>query len=417
MCVCKRYIKIVLAIVSAIAMFSCTSEWQDELEPGYSNSNGNPGDRVILEETRDVLVLYSAGNNDISSFLSNDIDTLRMSGWLPTAYRDDDVVVVYAHSPKKNPVLCRLYRDFDDTVVMDTLVTYGVSDFSSTTTQLNKVLTEVKSLFPAAGYGLVFSSHATGYLPAGFYGNENSYIYTGDMMRSVGQDKVSGVSHEIELADFVDAIPMKLDYLIFDACLMGGVEVAYQLRNKVKYLVCSPTEVLAEGMNYKTLVSNLFASEEPDLQKVCYDYFVQYDVREGVNRSATITLLDCTRMSQLAGLCEELFESYRDEILKVNYRYVQRYYRESQNYRDRYHWFYDLESILVEAGITDAEKVRLRAALDECIIYKNHTPSFMNSFAIKTYSGLSMYLPSHGHSELSKFYKTLDWNVATGLVR
>ena len=40
-----------------------------------------------------------------------------------------------------------------------------------------------------------------------------------------------------------------------------------------------------------------------------------------------------------------------------------------------------------------------------------------NGFEIKTFSGLSMYLPANGHSQLDLYYKTLDWNTATGLVQ
>ena len=90
---------------------------------------------------------------------------------------------------------------------------------------------------------------------------------------------------------------------------------------------------------------------------------------------------------------------------------MQRYYRSG------YHWFYDLESILMEAGITSEELGRLRAALGACVLYKGHTPNFMNSFEINVFSGFSMYLPAHGNAELSKYYKTLEWNKATGLVK
>ena len=106
-----------------------------------------------------------------------------------------------------------------------------------------------------------------------------------------------------------------------------------------------------------------------------------------------------------------LFEKYSDEISTLPSSKVQRYYRSN------HHWFYDLESILVEAGITPDELESLHAALDLCVLYKGHTPSFMNSFKIDTFSGFSMYLPSHGTAELNKFYKTLDWNIATGLVK
>ena len=59
---------------------------------------------------------------------------------------------------------------------------------------------------------------------------------------------------------------------------------------------------------------------------------------------------------------------------------------------------------------------RLREAIDGCIIYKGWTPSFLNEFDIRTFSGFSMYLPCDGGAELDKFYKTLKWNQATALV-
>jgi hypothetical protein len=40
----------------------------------------------------------------------------------------------------------------------------------------------------------------------------------------------------------------------------------------------------------------------------------------------------------------------------------------------------------------------------------------MNEFKIDIFSGFSMYLPRNGSNELDKFYRTLQWNQATGLV-
>ena len=79
-------------------------------------------------------------------------------------------------------------------------------------------------------------------------------------------------------------------------------------------------------------------------------------------------------------------------------------------------WFYDLESILRIAGINDTELAELHEALDNCIVYKAHTPKFMSDFEIHTFSGFSMYLPCQGGKNLDTFYKTLEWNKDTGLV-
>ena len=86
----------------------------------------------------------------------------------------------------------------------------------------------------------------------------------------------------MELPDFAEAIPMKLDYILFDACLMGGIEVAYELRGKCSLLGFSQTEVLAEGLDYKTLTQHLLQKEKPYPEGVCADYFTQYDIQSGV---------------------------------------------------------------------------------------------------------------------------------------
>ena len=89
---------------------------------------------------------------------------------------------------------------------------------------------------------------------------------------------------------------------------------------------------------------------------------------------------------------------------------MQRFYRSNKQ------WFFDLESIVTLAGASSEEISDLHESLDECIIYKAHTPKFMSDFDIHTFSGFSMYLPCDGSLSLDEFYKSLEWNMDTGLV-
>ena len=429
---------------------SCSPDWKDEMMPGVSvpgQQEEEIGNREINTDTRKVLLLYSAGFNSLSSYLKEDIDEL-CTGWVPRQRRADDVLLVYSHLPasrgnygtRTSPVLFRIYSDTEGTVVRDTLVTYDPKTISASAKQFNEVMSYVNDNFPAKSYGLLFSSHATGYLPNGFYSYPGSYRFNEGMLRtpgkgtirqpspvpyieleqdpalpavkSIGQSVDGTVSYEMDIRDFAEAIPMKLDYILFDACLMGGIEVAYELAGKCDRVGFSQAEVLAEGFNYATLASHLLGNKAAaDPQKVCEDYFNQYDVQSGVYRSATISMVDCNRLEPLAETCRTLFAKYSDQIKSIRPSEVQQFYRGSR------HWFYDLQSILEEAGISEEEKRELSEVLEESIIYKNATPSFMGEFAIDTFSGLSMYLPSNGHEELSKYYKTLKWNQATGLVK
>jgi hypothetical protein len=446
---CKNILFIIIAL--SMMLISCSKESIHGDGFGHTTGKGKgEQSRIESAEKRNVLVLYSAGYNSLSDYLTADIQDLQQ-GWLPGTGRNDNVLLIYSHLPAKradyatqtSPSLTRLYWDEGGKTVRDTLKIYPETTRSATAEQLYDVLSYVQQEFPANSYGMIFSSHATGYLPSGYYNKPGSYIYQEKdgmsyragmhrrrstpvpyyapehdpslpAVKSIGQDQVGSyghyVSYEIELDDFAKALPMQMEYILFDACLMGGVEVAYELKDKCHRVGFSQTEVLAEGFDYKTITEHLLRSETPDPQAICEDYFHQYDIQSGIYRSATISLVDCSRMESLAQTCRTLFEKYRNEIAGLSPGSVQRYYR------SRYHWFYDLEDILAKAGITAEELAQLRESLNECIIYKASTPEFMNEFRINTYSGLSMYLPCNGSEELDKYYRTLQWNIDTKLV-
>lgn len=421
-------------------------EWSPEMDP-QGTIGENPGNRIESNDRRKVLLLYSAGYNDIQNYLKDDILDL-LKGWAPGISRNNDVLLVYSHLSKSRndfrtpvePVLFRVYADNEGNTLTDTLIRYDSSTISASAEQLNTVLNYVNETFPAKGYGMIFSSHSTGYLPAGYYSKPEEYVFTEDrtnrhgvfhqceptsvpyierqydparpMVKSIGQSVHDGQSYEMDLRDFAEAIPMKLDYIMFDACLMGGIEVAYELAGKCDLLAFSQAEVLAEGLNYTTLAEHLLGNnQEADPESVCRDYFMQYDQKTGAYRSATISLVDCNRLEPLADVCSDLFSRYRQQIGGLNYNKVQQFYTGS------HHWFYDLESILSVAGINAEELDALHDALDGCIIYKGHTPSFLGEFDINTFSGFSMYLPIRGSQQLDRYYKTLKWNKSTGLVQ
>lgn len=447
--------KTVSLLAAAIAAMSCITQWEDSTRFGNMPDGKPDAGRVPTQETRKVLLLYSAGYNSLRPYLIQNMEDLK-KGWLPGNRRNEDVLLVYSHLPvstgnynvPSSPVLMQIYCDGSGQVVTDTLVTYPENTISSSAQTLCEVLSFVHDTFPAKGYGLLFSSHATGYLPAGFYSNPNGYVYherqrgqcqgqqaqwqygsaepvpyidifrdpSLPAVKSIGQDRVRNLSYEMEIKDFAEAIPMYLDYIMFDACLMGGIEVAYELKDKCGQIGFSQAEVLAEGFDYTALATHLLKSRIPDPQKVCEDYFTRYDMQSGLNRSATISLVDCSKLEPLAVICRRLFSKYRtglDGALPSN---VQRFYRYS------YHWFYDLYSIVAEAGANAEELEELQHAMDRCVKYKAATPSFITNshndggFVINVHSGLTMYLPSDGNVQLDRYYRQLKWNKDTGLV-
>ena len=388
-------------------------------------------------ETRKVMLLYEAGFNSLGGDIASNIEALKR-GYLPEKGRNDDVLLVFSHitSSRRNytvetaPSMVRLYSEHGEPRA-DTLKVWPVGTSIANAEMVTEVFNWVREEFPAAGYGAVMSSHATGWLPEGYFNNPKKYEGTNrgntvswsPRMRTFGQEYFSSGSmvEEIEIKDLAAAIPYKLDYIQFDACLMATVEVAWELRNVCRYLAVSPCEIPAAGFNYKTLAEHLLKPEVPDLKAVCMDYYAAYE-NDSVY-GATITMVDCSRLDGLASTCRILFDRYRSGILNLNGRNVQVYDRTGGD--KGYYAFFDLKDMLREAGASQEDLDLLQVALDEAIVYEAHTPRFIE-VKLDRVCGLAVYLPAypdyrkdiyHGTKFLDGFYKeNVAWNEATSLV-
>ena len=423
-------LKASILVCLACSLVLCSCNWFDTSAPAEENS---------------VLLFYGAGYNNLSSDIKNNVQTIS-EGDVPK-YISKHKLLTYTHLSRTDsdwatPAeghLVQHYFDHKGIRRTDTLMRVDASRSASDPEVLREVLEKVASLFPDSKYGLIVSSHGTGWLPAGVYNKsmqplqfsakrngtaEDMPVYSyneseGPKVKTIFAEvvKKNGVnySQEMSIQSFAKAIPVHLDYLIFDACLMGCVEVAYELKDKADYIGFSPTEVLSTGFNFSDL--SMLVKDSPDPEAFCRSYFEMYDSR---NSYATISLVKTSGLDALAGVCSSLFAKYSGQIASLtDMSGIQKYYRGSA------HWFFDLEDILVKAGIGEEEHQQFLDALNSCVIYRAATPQFI-SIDIATYSGLGMYLPRLGKSTtvtlpegtvtLNDFYRTLAWNKATNLV-
>lgn len=408
-------------MAALLVLTACSKD--SGFEPGFSGADSASrasAERNYSMPSRRVMVMISAGFNSLSGYLSADLKDLE-SGYVPEGtYFNSDVLLVLARLPKSAgdyaspsaPVLYHLWSNRSGEVQRDTLQIWDGDTQLCTKETIREALSLVLRKYPAQSYGIVFSSHGSGWLPVDYYSDPSRFEPpSGNVwgLRSLGQDKTPTGGTEMDLNDFADAIPMHLDYCLIDACLSGCVEVAHALKGKADIVGFSPTEVLADGFDYRNITGHLFARPS-DPVAVCREYFEYYNAQTGSNRSATITAVDTRRMDALETVCKELFQTYRPALKTLSGNLVQGYFR-----YDR-HYFYDLKDILVQAGITAEEQERLQAALDACILYKDATDYFL-SISLQRVCGLSMYLPSMGSAYLDNYYKeNISWNQATDLV-
>ena len=420
--------KMMLALlVTGCFMMSCTKD-----DPGYDGAKKN------------IFIIYSIGYNNLNGALARDIDET-IENFRPLF--PSDILMIFKHNTKTQdytvpsaPLLMQVSRNSGGRTIIDTLKVYPETTISASAETLGQVLSDIKEIHPVANYGILFSSHSTGWAPQDYCNDPGAYDPEADttpefdwmtemrrkrpaqtwgvqmpdgspMVKSFGAQayKEGGETmyHEMDITDMAEAFPMKMGYIIFDSCLMGGIEVAYEFRNVCRHMVFSQTEILADGMDYKRLTSRVFSRNSMALIQVCKDYYNQY-----INSSATISLVDCSRLEGLADICRKIFDSRRAEIAAMEgSSAVQKYFR-----FDEHKWFYDLESIVSNAGTPEDMLMIFYDELDRCIIYKAATEKFLD-LKINEHCGLSMYLPYAGYDYLNNFYKTLQWNKATGLVQ
>lgn len=428
-----RRIKIFLLALAAVILAACNG-----IERPYEGTYGK------------VLIYVGLGYNNLSGNLLKNFKDIQ-EGVLP-GISSDRAIVAFCHNTAASgdyatanpPQLIRILRGPDGKPVADTLKTYSDMALSPTKESLRQALQDIQERFPARSYGMLFSSHGSGWVPGGYVsGSEPSSIrqlavdgchpepVEGSISlspwpatKAVG-NQYQGSANNIrwlEFGDFVDAIPMHLDYLILDACLMGTVEVAWELRDVCDYLVASAAEILTDGMIYKTLSWDMLSGSQADLRTYCQEYSDYYNNESGSRRSGTIVLVDCAKLDALAQAFAPIVAAHRDAMTAC-LSSTQRYYYPSSSLR----FYYDLRDFaacLIAAdaaweGVTsaqiDAELAQLDAALDAAIPFHAETPSFFD-LPLERCCGLSVYIPDPRRTKLNAFYRTLGWNRAVGLV-
>jgi hypothetical protein len=403
-----------IRILWLFALFACISSCS------VTSCKENPEEKKV----RSVL-LYISANNNLYSYAEECIQDIK-KGYVPQYKDQNNILLVFYHVPGKTPTLSRYSCNKDGVVLCETICIYEQEMNSSQISSFSRVVADAERTYPATDHGLILWSHATGWLPEGYYANpldmagdkssqpfEDPYRFLVKSpteeppQKSFGSDNNS----EMEITELAAALPHNYEFILFDCCLMGGIEVAYEFKDKCEYMLFSPTEILADGFPYEKMFAPIFNVEnrEEALKQVCSDYFAIYDAQTGIYRSATVSMVRCSALDNLAGVCASIYRNNQDSIFAMDDSKLQIYYRYDKK------WYYDFEDIVSRIA-TPAQYAEFKTSLNGAIVYKATTDIFLN-ITIERYSGLSTYLPRAQYKVLNNFYKTLKWNIATGYVK
>lgn len=343
----------------------------------------------VKEKVNKMVLVYMEANNDLRYDAINSINSMEKG-----AANLDGVLLVYIKTSSVRSYLLKIRYNLDeDKIVSDTVKTFQNSS-PSDAEFMKDVINYAQSEYPAKSYGLILWSHATSWAPP----SANAIV-----TKSFGRD----TGKEIDIIDLKNAIPDNLEYIIFDACSMGGAEVLYEFKDKAKYIIASPAETLSESFPYQQITPLLFSGSADYLKSVAETYYNHYNAYTDDRQSATVVLVNTAELSPLASQMKSLLAKtkvYGDSFIRTD---IQRL-----DFTNNFPVAnYDFGDFLTH-NFTNSQLSDLLTQLNKTIIYKHATDKFLG-FPIRTFSGLTCYIPYQGDVNLS-YYKKLGWYKSSG---
>lgn len=273
------------------------------------------------------------------------------------------------------------------------LKTYDNSALSVESSRMREVFADTKKLAPAEDYGLVLWSHGSGWLVDGI----DEADPAAPAPQSFGEDgrkrmNVSTLARTLKGQDF--------GFVYFDCCLMGSVEVIYELRDCADYIVASPTELPVYGMPYEQNIKYFFKST-PDLVQAAKATFDSYNT-PGVSQVnwCTMAVYDMKAVSRMVEATKAV---YSTSYIGFPDGY------QPQRYSDLpVCYYYDFVDYVSALGADKALLDELKTAVSDVVIYHAETPMLFDIVPLEHCSGLATYI-MRNHDDNRKDYKSTSW--------
>ena len=265
------------------------------------------------------------------------------------------------------------------------------------------VLQDMAKFSPTQNLGLIVGSHGSSWY---------NTIYT----RALGYD--GSTSNAINLPDMVEAmetLEKPFEFILFDACYMGTMEVAYEFHHVADYQISSVMEVPAYGFPYDYFMGDLFKGTVEGYKDVCQsfvDYYKSvYD--EGKTAWGTIALIDSKEVEGMTQAVREQIVAHKDTLASYVPKRIQEYGRQAGQgiAHDLEHFVKDLNG--GETPQAFAEQLEKTVLYKGCLEEARYTP-YNYDVDAANYCGLGIYIPQSNKSKWNPYFKTLDWYEASG---
>lgn len=280
---------------------------------------------------------------------------------------------------------------------------------------MEEVFTDMQTVAPSDSYGLILGSHASGWMKG-----------TSVPTKAFGDDD----GYNIDIPDLADVLKNsfseKLDFVLFDACMMGTAEVGYELRETTSYCIASVMETPVYGFPYDQILPYLY-SENVDYSAVCHE-FISFNKTK--DAWGTCAVMDCSQMENLASAVKAKLSEWQDALSSVSMQNVQQYGVNSYKY-----FSYDVLDFFRELGrksgvvkTTDLNEAiaSVQSALNQAVIAKDCLSGVDYDFEGLTidgtrFCGIGMYIPGEYNRYVanktawnSYYEQSISWYHAAG---
>ena len=418
----------VLAFLGALVSFSCSSSHEEEASP---------------PRFRRTVIIYMAAQNSlgatsVTGFSPSQSDSAEIAKGIQYLPSTEDNILLFIDDAQA-PRLYRYYKTSNGKTFYKVLKKYTTDVSSTDPKTLTEVLNIASTYCPSKSYGLVLWSHGSSWLP-----NMSSGLSTrafgidtglgGDMENDLAADGNPGRQMEInEIASAIAASGLHLDFLLFDACLMQSIEVAYTLRHTADYIIGCPTVTSSYGCVYHDLIKYaLFAwpVSDQNISLIADTHYrslmeapawkPQYE-----DMGCVISVIKTSEIEQLAQSTAHYISQYASPAnissLSTATGYVD--FR-TEGYPDSYDMSDTMSRLLPASGYRTWCEI-----LDRCVIHRRISDYYYwgqkGSRILKassnpaTFCGVSMFVPqkkydAYGSINYNNTFKQTEWYKAAG---
>lgn len=340
---------------------------------------------------RHTVIVYMMAENSLSSFTPGDLSEMVSS---TDSIPEDCNLIVYMDKAGSVDVTPYLMEIKDD--IATTIKTYNEQNSCDANT-FESVIKDIAKLYPSDSYSLVMWSHGSGWIPASTSSSAKS-----SMHKTIGVDNnnnaIDNSGSEMEISSMREAIEqtgIHFDLIMFDACFMQCIEVAYELRNCADYIIGSPAEIPADGAPYHQILSDFYLKDEYSAAKdIATDYY-NYYINKGGLVISVVKTAELTNLAQVTSTYMPTppdIDSFDDVQKYCPWAYGSNWYPD----------FRDMGSLMNKALDTNSYQV-WKTQMEKTIPVRLHTSTWTTEYdrifypAITDdshFAGISMFLPS-----------------------